>query len=94
MDQSVSDPRVEEYSHHDEVASANFGQTMHSGGTEITNLDNNVRQTITQIHRQEMQNLKMSRVKHRRTQLESNPIVYVPVNNNRNSKALRNTAIE
>lgn len=60
----MSNPRIEEYDHSSET-----------GAGEV--YEENMRMTITQIYKHEMQCLKATDKYNRRTLLESNPIVYV-----------------
>ena len=50
--------------------------------------EENMRVTIAQMHKQEIQNLKQNIQVHRKTLLESNPIVYVADLSNTNKTSI------
>ena len=83
----MSNPQVEVYhSQGDDVASPCFGSIMDSAVSVVE--EENMRVTIAQMHKQEIQNLKQNIQVHRKTLLESNPIVYVADVSNTNKASI------
>ena len=60
----MSNPRVEEYEHNEAGSAEGFEEV-------------DIRQTIVQIHKREIENLRAHHRQHRMTLLESNQMIYV-----------------